>query len=68
MKNMLKNSAYKDQIELLTFESFVKMEMDTEYDQFNQMYEEYSKLREARLKDLSDREKGTILYFYSLIN
>ena len=57
MKNMLKDTHFKNHADLLTYEGFIKMELDSEYSHFNQMYDEYAKLREARLKRLSDREK-----------
>ena len=57
MKNMLKDTNFKNHVDLLTYEGFIKMELDSEYDKFNQMYDEYAKLREARLRELSDRER-----------
>ena len=57
MKNMLKDTNIKNHDDLLTYEGFIKMELDSDYSRFNQMYDEYAKLREARLKQLSDREK-----------
>ena len=57
MKNMLKDTHFKDRVDLLTYEGFIKMGLDSEYSHFNQMYDEYAKLRKAMLSQLSDREK-----------
>ena len=57
MSSMPKNMNFKDCAEILTYEGFTKMEIDSEFDRFSRMYDEYSKLREAGLRELSDHER-----------
>lgn len=52
MKNLLANSQFKDHLNKLDYEFFLKMEQPKEFSEFDLMYIEYMSIREERLREL----------------
>jgi hypothetical protein len=52
MKSLLANSQFKDHLNKLDYEFFLKMEQPKEFNEFDFMYMEYMRIREERLNEL----------------
>lgn len=57
MGNLLVDSPFKDHLDKLQFDNFLKMEQDREFNEFDSMYLEYMKQRETRIGQLKLRQE-----------